>query len=49
MTSEDFRETRTNSALAIVLGVLMVLLGIAAIAEPFGWNSIHYQCSGCCS
>ena len=35
MTSEDFRETRTNSALAIVLGVLMILLGIAAIAEPF--------------
>ncbi|MFS0520282.1 HdeD family acid-resistance protein, partial [Nostoc sp. UIC 10607] len=35
MTSEDFRETRTNSALPIVLGVLMILLGIAAIAEPF--------------
>ncbi|RCJ22802.1 hypothetical protein A6770_29615 [Nostoc minutum NIES-26] len=35
MTSEDFRETRTNSPWAIVLGVLMILLGIAAIAEPF--------------
>ena len=34
MTSE-VRETRTNSALAVVLGVLMILLGIAAIAEPF--------------
>lgn len=35
MTSENLRETRTNLGWPIVLGILMVLLGIAAIAEPF--------------
>lgn len=35
MNSETITAARRNSKLAIVLGVLMVLLGIAAIAEPF--------------
>jgi uncharacterized membrane protein HdeD (DUF308 family) len=35
MNSENLTEARRNSRWAIALGILMVLLGIAAIAEPF--------------
>jgi uncharacterized membrane protein HdeD (DUF308 family) len=35
MDSQNIREEKINFGLAIVLGILMVLLGIAAIAEPF--------------
>ncbi|MHC5757080.1 HdeD family acid-resistance protein [Nostoc sp.] len=35
MTSENFRDTKANLGWSIVLGTLMILLGIAAIAEPF--------------
>ncbi|MBW4614698.1 MAG: HdeD family acid-resistance protein [Desmonostoc vinosum HA7617-LM4] len=35
MNSETVSEARMNSGWAIALGILMILLGIAAIVEPF--------------
>ncbi|AFY32579.1 HdeD family acid-resistance protein [Calothrix sp. PCC 7507] len=35
MSSETITSARRNSKWSIILGILMVLLGIAAIAEPF--------------